>query len=109
MDLFVPSGRDKNAGDREVDRATHGGVWPMSDGANNGRSPLAWGAGELGGPLRKIAAGNPAAIHILDSLVCTAAQLHATHARCWAGAGLAHRRARQKAAARATRKCTGQF
>ena len=81
----------------------------MSDAANNGRSPLAWGAGELGGPLRKIAAGNPAAIHILDSLVCTAAQLHATHARCWAGAGLAHRRARQKAAARATRKCTGQF
>ena len=43
----------------------------MSDAANNGRSPLAWGAGELGGPLRKIAAGNPAAIHILDSLVCT--------------------------------------
>lgn len=29
---------------------------------------LAWGAGDLGGPLRKIAAGNPAAIHILDNL-----------------------------------------
>lgn len=28
----------------------------------------AWGAGDIGGPLRKIAAGNPAAIHILDSL-----------------------------------------
>jgi len=29
---------------------------------------LAWGAGDVGGPLRKIAAGNPAAIHILDNL-----------------------------------------
>jgi hypothetical protein len=30
---------------------------------------LAWGAGDIGGPLRKIAAGNPAAIHVLDALV----------------------------------------
>jgi len=29
---------------------------------------MAWGAGDIGGPLRKIAAGNPAAIHILDTL-----------------------------------------
>lgn len=29
---------------------------------------VAWGAGDIGGPLRKIAAGNPAAIHILDNL-----------------------------------------
>ena len=31
-------------------------------------SRMAWGAGDIGGPLRKIAAGNPAAIHILDNL-----------------------------------------
>jgi hypothetical protein len=29
---------------------------------------MAWGAGDIGGPLRKIVAGNPAAIHVLDNL-----------------------------------------
>lgn len=29
---------------------------------------MAWGSGDIGGPLRKIAAGNPAAIHVLDNL-----------------------------------------
>jgi hypothetical protein len=33
-----------------------------------GLDRMAWGAGDIGGPLRKIAAGNPAAIHVLDNL-----------------------------------------
>lgn len=41
----------------------------LSLGATSHQSQrMAWGSGDIGGPLRKIAAGNPAAIHILDCL-----------------------------------------